>query len=60
MIDNMFEKWLNDTQIFQDNNSKIEISNRDLYNDIINSMKKAFEAGFNARLEYTAREYLQK
>lgn len=52
MTDLMFENWLNEKHN--------GISNRERYQDILNSLKIAFDAGFRARLEYTAEEQLQK
>ena len=52
MINLMFEKWLD--EVYEG------IPNREKYQDVINYLRVAFEAGFQAKLMYTAEEQLQK
>jgi len=48
----MFQKWLE--QISEG------LTNEERYGDILKELRIAFEAGFQAKLIYTAEEYLQK
>ena len=58
-IDDMFEKWLDEIRPVVTLGDE-GISNRERYADIIPLLSIAFEAGFNAKLEYNAMEMLQK
>ena len=58
-IDDMFEKWLDEIRPVVTLGDE-GISNRERYADIIPLLSIAFEAGFNAKLEYNATEMLQK
>lgn len=59
MIADLFEKWLDEIRPLIPLGDE-GISNRERYADIIDVLSIAFEAGFNAKLEYKAEEYLQK
>lgn len=55
----MFEQWLNQIRPVIPLGDE-GISNRERYADIIPQLSIAFEAGFNARLQYNSEEMLQK
>jgi hypothetical protein len=58
-IHDMFEQWLNQIRPVIPLGDE-GISNRERYADIIPQLSIAFEAGFNARLQYNSEEMLQK
>ncbi len=58
-IENMFEKWLDEIRPVVPLGDE-GISNRERYADILDPLSIAFEAGFNARLEYNSKELMQK
>lgn len=58
-IEDMFEKWLDQIRPIVPLGDE-GISNRERYADIIPQLSIAFEAGFNARLEYNSKELMQK
>jgi hypothetical protein len=55
----MFEEWLDQIRPVVPLGDE-GISNRERYGDIIPQLSIAFEAGFNARLQYNSEEALQK
>jgi hypothetical protein len=58
-ISDMFEEWLDQIRPVVPLGDE-GISNRERYGDIIPQLSIAFEAGFNARLQYNSEEALQK
>lgn len=58
-IEDMFEKWLDEIRPVVPLGDE-GISNRERYADILDPLSIAFEAGFNARLEYNSKELMQK
>jgi hypothetical protein len=58
-ISDMFEEWLDQIRTVVTLGDE-GISNRERYGDIIPQLSIAFEAGFNARLQYNSEEALQK
>ena len=52
MTEFMFQKWLKETNE--------GLKNEERYADILKELRVAFDAGFQAKLIYSAEEYLQK